>query len=650
MKFSPAFLEEIKARLPPSEVVGRRVRLKKSGREWSGLSPFNAEKTPSFFVNDQKMAWFDFSSQRNGNIFDFVMATEGVSFPEAVERLAREAGLALPAASPESEARERQRAGLQEVLELAAVYFEAVLQSREGAAARGYLAGRGLSAATQTEFRLGFAPDQKFALRDHLAGKGAAVETMIEAGLLIHGDDIQVPYDRFRGRVMFPICDRVGKVIAFGGRALDKNVPAKYLNSPETPLFHKGSILYNHHRARKAAHDTGDVIAVEGYVDVIAMASAGFAQTVAPLGTALTADQCELLWKMAPEPILCFDGDRAGRKAAYRAIDTALPLIGPERSLRFALLPEGQDPDDLVRQAGPSAVGEVLAGARSLVDLFWTRETEASPIDTPERRAGLERRLSDKLKEIADEAVRRHYRAEFEKRLGELLGRSHRPPGGGNRQQAPGNRPWTARQPATGYSRPAPAPRRLGVASDPPLISPGLLQSRAVRRARDLPMREAHILLIALNHPGLLQRHAEALCEIEFESPELGRLRDALLASVAEAIEETAALRAAIETAGLGEVLLRVEAAAAVLSLGCVRVEAAEEDAAATLLQAMTLHHKTRSLNRELKSAELVYAADGSEASFERLRQIRAEISAVEGIEASAEGGDAGFASMNRNA
>ena len=359
MRFPPSFLDEIKARLPVSEVVRGRVKLVRAGREWKGLSPFNAEKTPSFFVNDQKMAWFDFSAGKNGNIFDFVMETEGLSFPDAVERLARDAGLALPQASPEAEAEEKTRASLHEVLARAASYFSARLAGAEGGAARAYLAGRGIDPELQGRFGLGYALPEKYALRDHLAGTGVPVSTMIEAGLLIHGEDIAVPYDRFRDRIMFPIHDSGGRVIAFGGRALGPDAPAKYLNSPETALFHKGAILYNHHNARKAAQSSGQLIVVEGYVDVIAMTSAGFDATVAPLGTALTPDQCELLWKMAEEPILCFDGDRAGRKAAYRAIDMALPLIGPGRSLGFALLPEGEDPDDLVRSGGREAIAQL---------------------------------------------------------------------------------------------------------------------------------------------------------------------------------------------------------------------------------------------------------------------------------------------------
>src|SRR5947207_446585 len=358
MRFPPQFLDELRARLPVSEVVGRRVRLKKAGREWKGLSPFNKEKTPSFCVNDQKMAWFDFSSGKNATIFDFAMMTEGLTFPEAVERLAAQAGLSLPKMSPEEEARDQRRRSLHDIVELAAKFFEDTLASRAGAKARGYLADRGLDPAVQLKFRLGYAPPERFALKEHLGKAGIGSEDMIEAGLLVAGDDIPVPYDRFRDRVIFPITDLRNRVIAFGGRALEKEAQAKYLNSPETPLFHKGSTLYNIAAARAAAHREAQVIAVEGYVDVIAMVQAGYEATVAPLGTALTADQLVLLWKMADEPTLCFDGDSAGRRAAYRAVDLALPLIKAGKSLKFASLPEGHDPDDRVRAGGRDAISE----------------------------------------------------------------------------------------------------------------------------------------------------------------------------------------------------------------------------------------------------------------------------------------------------
>src|SRR5271163_1032846 len=426
MRFTPQFLDELRARLPVSEVVGRRVKLKKSGREWRGLSPFQQEKTPSFFVNDQKQAWFDFSSGKNGNIFDFLMHTEGVSFPEAVERLAVMAGLPLPAVTPDAARHEARRRTLHDVMELAAKFFADTLASRFGAKARGYLADRAISPTTQVQFRIGYAPGERFALKEYLGAQGIPVEDMVEAGLLISGDDIPVPYDRFRDRVMFPISDLRGRVIAFGGRALEKDVPAKYLNSPETPLFHKGDNLYNLASARLAAHNGAPLIVVEGYVDVIAMVTSGFAGAVAPLGTALTENQLALLWKMADEPILCFDGDRAGQKAAWRAADLAMPLLKPGKSLRFALLPEGQDPDDLARSGGRAAIEEVISAARGLADVIWSREVEGGAFATPERRAALEARINELAGGIRDETVRRYYREE----LAELLQRTFAPEGG----------------------------------------------------------------------------------------------------------------------------------------------------------------------------------------------------------------------------
>ncbi len=642
MRFTPSFLDEIKARLPVSEVVRRRVKLQKAGREWKGLSPFNQEKSPSFFVNDQKMAWFDFSSGRNGNVFDFVMETEGLSFPEAVARLAGEAGLALPTETPETQARERRRASLQEVLEMTSDFFESELQGRAGARARGYLADRGLGPAIQKQFRLGYSPNEKFALRDFLAGKGATVETMIEAGLLVHGDDIAVPYDRFRDRVMFPICDRAGKVIAFGGRALDKEVSAKYLNSPETPLFHKGSVVYNHHNARKAAHERGTVIAVEGYVDVIAMSVAGFPNVVAPLGTALTPDQCELLWRMAEEPVLCFDGDRAGRKAAHRAIDTALPLIGPGKTLRFAFLPDGQDPDDLARTGGQGAIAEVLAGARPLVEVLWTRETEAGPLDTPERRAALERRLSDLIKEIRDETLRRYYRDDIMARLDALTGRTgasgNRSSGGnwagpGNgmaRRGAGGGRFQRGGQ--GGFGAPAP-----GYLSSPPSVSASLTRSQVFSRSGGVPRREAEILLNMLNHPGLLAVHAEDLAEIELTSRESQKMRSALMALAAESFVDHVELRLAIDRIGLQQVRETIEAAAQPMPWP-LKPDAAENDASEVLRQALALHRRARALHRELKSAEIALGEDANEQTLARLREIQAELSGIEGREAAVEG------------
>src|ERR1700749_681385 len=417
MRFTPEFLEELRARLPTSEVVMRRVKLKRSGREWKGLSPFQQEKTPSFFVNDQKQAWFDFSSGLNGNIFDFLMKTEGVGFPEAVERCAAMAGMALPEVTPDAARHEQRRKALHDIMELAAKYFGDTLASRLGAKARGYLGDRAISPATQLQFRLGYATTERFALKEHLGAQGISSDDMVEAGLLIGGEDIPVPYDRFRDRVMFPIADLRGRVIAFGGRALEKDAQAKYLNSPETPLSHKGDNLYNFAPARKAAHDGAQLIVVEGYVDVIAMVTSGVPGAVAPLGTALTENQLALIWKTTDEPVLCFDGDRAGQKAGCRAAALALPFLAPGKSLRFALLPEGQDPDDLVRSGGRGAMEEVIAAAKPLAEMIWSRELEGGNFATPERRAALEARVKELSNGIRDEVVRRYYRDDFAERL-----------------------------------------------------------------------------------------------------------------------------------------------------------------------------------------------------------------------------------------
>lgn len=421
MRFTPQFLDELRARLPVSEVVGRRVKLKRAGKEFKGLSPFHQEKTPSFTVNDQKGFYHDFSSGKHGDIINFVMETEGATFPEAVERLANMAGMPLPAVTPDAARHEQRRKTLYDVMDLAAKFFADTLASRSGAKARGYLGDRSIQPATQLQFRLGYAPSERFALKEYLGAQGISVDDMIEAGLLIGGDDIPVPYDRFRDRVMFPIADARNRVIAFGGRALEKDVPAKYLNSPETPLFHKGDNLYNFAAARQATHDNAPLIVAEGYVDVIALVTAGFPGAVAPLGTALTENQLALLWKMADEPILCFDGDGAGQRAAFRAADLALPHLKPGKSLRFALLPEGQDPDDLARSGGRAAIEEVIGAAKPLGEMIWSREIEGGSFATPERRAALEARVNELTNGIRDEVVRRYYRQDFSQRLREAF-------------------------------------------------------------------------------------------------------------------------------------------------------------------------------------------------------------------------------------
>ena len=648
MRFTPQFLEELKARLSVSEVVGRRVKLQKSGREWKGLSPFNKEKTASFFVNDQKQAWFDFSSGKNGSIFDFVMLTDGVTFPEAVERLAQMAGVSLPKYSKEEEARDEKRKTLHEVMEIAAKFFEATLAGRGGAKARGYLADRSLDAAMQLKFRLGYAPGERFALKEHLGGQGVSVEDMVETGLLIAGDDIPVPYDRFRDRVMFPITDFRGRIIAFGGRALSADAQAKYLNSPETPLFHKGSNLYNGAIARQAVHDGASLIVVEGYVDVIAMVTAGYPATVAPLGTALTEDQLGLLWKMADEPILCFDGDKAGRRAAYRAVDMAMPRLKPGKSLRFAMLPDGQDPDDLYRSGGREAIAEVLSRAQPLGEMLWTRETEAASFDTPERRAAFEARVHEVVRSIGDESVRKYYAQDFSARLRQLLdpqpvqGRGERSRGSPGQTGGPFGsnvRSGNFRD----FSRGRDSFRgqgRANVREATSQPSSRLSASPIVRGFRTaLPPREALILVTVVNHPWLLEHHAEEFSELEFLNPDTDHLRRAVMdAATGSDAADPEALRAAIAARGLTGVLDRVEAAITHTSDWPARPGASVDDVAQWWTHVVTLHRKQRTLNRELKDAERALGEEPTDSNLAWLRDVQGRLSALDGSEAQIEG------------
>ena len=624
MRYPQSFLDEIRARLPVSEVVRRRVTLKKAGREWRGLSPFNPEKTPSFFVNDQKGFYHCFSSGKHGDQFRFLMETEGLSFRDAVERLASLAGVPIPAATPEEEKREARRKTLHEVVELAAKFFEESLQARTGARARGYLADRGLAPATIARFRIGYAPAERFALKEYLGAKGVPVEDMVEAGLLVSGDDIPLPYDRFRERVMFPISDFRGRIVAFGGRALDPEVSAKYLNSPETPLFRKGGLLYNGAAARAATQKGASLIVVEGYVDAIAMVSAGFEATVAPLGTALTEDQLLLLWRMAEEPILCFDGDAAGRRAAYRAVDLALPLLAPGKSLRFASLPEGQDPDDLIKNGGAEAMREVLGSARPLAEVLWLRESEAANLETPERRAALEARLAEILRMIGDETVRRYYRDDFKDRLANLF----QP----NRAQSQSAPRYHGGQRRRGNRMPEPAsvlkPR-----------SNRLAQSSIVRGRSAVPAREALILLAVLNHPWLLADHAEELAHLDFGHGDASTLRQALLdAAAAGAAGSAAELATYLETIGAQALSQRMERS---LSHGGdweARPDAAREDVIAWWRQIVSLHRKKRTLSKELQEAERALGAEPTEANFAWLKDVQQRLAVLDGTETQFEG------------
>ncbi|MCK1480146.1 DNA primase [Bradyrhizobium sp. 197] len=668
MRFTPQFLDELRARLSVSEVVGKRVKLKKAGREWKGLSPFQQEKSPSFFVNDQKGFYHDFSSGKHGDIISFVMETDGLPFAEAVERLANMAGLPLPAVTPDAARHEQRRKSLHDVMDLAAKFYAETLASRVGAKGRGYLADRAISPATQLQFRLGYASPDRFALKEHLGKLGVSVDDMIEAGMLVAGDDIPVPYDRFRDRVMFPITDLRGRVIAFGGRALEKDVPAKYLNSPETPLFHKGDNLYNHQAARKATHDGSALVVVEGYVDVIAMVTAGFAGSVAPLGTALTENQLALLWKMADEPILCFDGDRAGQKAAYRAADLALPFLAPGKSLRFALLPEGQDPDDLVRSGGRGAIEEVIAAARPLAEMIWSRELEGGNFATPERRAALEARIKDLSNGIRDEVVRRYYRQDLAERLqrafapdggrGGFGGRGNFRPGPGGRQLQPRGGGGANRFGGQGFGgqgfggqgfgggrRGPPGPIQLP--SGPYQAASAQLAASPIMRSQRsaISRREALILQSLINHPWLLHDHLEEVAALEFAHPEAHKLRAGIIAAFAndhhhspDPGEQAEKMRGDLEKGGFSQVIQKVDDSITTAAVWGAREGAARDDVLSTWHQLVALHRQWHSLLRELKDAELALGEDSSEASMAWLRDVKARIGEVDGTEALIEG------------
>ena len=389
MAFPQNFLEEIKNRIAVSDVVARKVKLQRRGREFVGLSPFKPEKTPSFTVNDDKQFYHCFATGKHGSVFDFLMETEGLSFPEAVERLASEAGMQMPERDPQAAQRAQKQAGLVDVTELSAKWFAAQLKSPAAEAARAYLERRGVSAQMIERFRIGFAPASRTALVEALQAQNVGLDKIVESGMAIKPDDGKAPYDRFRDRIMFPIADARARVIAFGGRAMSTDVPAKYLNSPETPLFHKSHVLYNFAQARQPAYDANSVLIAEGYMDVVGMARAGIHNAVAGLGTAITEEQINMAWRLAPEPVMCLDGDQAGLRAAYRAADRALPLLKAGYSLRFAILPPGKDPDDVVSEGGAEAMQTLIGKAMSLIDLIWEREIEAAPWDTPERAAAL---------------------------------------------------------------------------------------------------------------------------------------------------------------------------------------------------------------------------------------------------------------------
>ncbi|MGV6847703.1 MAG: DNA primase [Marinibacterium sp.] len=508
MSLPPGFLDELRGRLSLSQVVGRKVTwdMRKSnqgkGDFWAPC-PFHQEKTASFHVDDRKGYYYCFGCQAKGDAIGFVRESENLGFMEAVELLAREAGLPMPAADPQARQKSDRLAQLAEVMERAVQFFRLQLRTGAGAGAREYVIGRrGLDEAALERWEIGFAPDGWQGLWDHLRGKGVAEDLILTAGLARPSSKGGTPYDTFRNRLMFPIRDARGRAIAFGGRAMDPGDMAKYLNSPETPLFDKGRSLYNHGPARTAVGKGAPLIVAEGYMDVIALAQAGFDGAVAPLGTAITEEQLQMLWRIDSEPVIALDGDAAGLKAAYRLIDLALPLMAPGRSLRFALMPEGCDPDDLVRESGPGAVQAVLDEAQPMVRLMWRQETDGAVFDSPERKAALEHALKSRIARIGDAVLRQHYDREIRGLLWALF--------------APKR---------AGLARPGPGGRAISA----PVSSTRASFLAAAGDTAQEHLREAVILAALIGAPGIIAEFDEGLAAMTCRDPDHARLRDLLL-------------------------------------------------------------------------------------------------------------------------
>lgn len=635
MSFPGHFLDELRTRLSITDVVGRRVswdRAKSNARrkDYWACCPFHSEKSPSFHVDENKGFYHCFGCGNHGDIIGFVMAMDNLSFIEAVERLAADAGLKMPERTPQMREAEEKRAGLIDVMEMAAVFFEKALRQSSGQAARTYLGGRNLEPGTWGTFRLGFAPNHPTALSDHLTQHGIKPEQVIEAGLSFRKDRGGL-MDRFRGRIIFPIMDGRNRVIAFGGRAMSSDAKAKYLNSPETPLFHKGQTLYNIASARRAAadlsrsdnvHNLPGVVVAEGYMDVIALSVAGITQAVAPLGTAMTEEQIMLAWKMSPEPVLCFDGDAAGVKAAGRAMERALPLLRPGHSLGFVLLPGGLDPDDLIREQGAGAMRAILAQPISLIDFLWQRELEDGPFDTPEKRAAFEERLDYAANQIRDEKVQRFYRQALRDRIYKYFN---------------ARKPTAAR---SGYRTGYGAGRKGGFGSGQPQGVSAALRKSSLAQAsklsgslgvgRDLDLyveRERVLVSTVLRFPELLDAHGERFADMMLERPELDQLRCDILDIAASGVElDMATLGNHLKTRGSAHLADQLLVHAGRKHAHIFNAEAELKDAEDHWSHVLAIHQEMLSLRREVKEAEVIFQQDGSSENWARVQSLNLQI------------------------
>ncbi|PZQ52628.1 MAG: DNA primase [Rhodovulum sulfidophilum] len=614
MSLPPGFIDELRDRVSLAAVVGRKLTWDRKsnatrGDYWAPC-PFHQEKSASFHVDDGRGYYYCFGCHAKGDVVTFLRETENLGFMEAVERLAATAGMTMPARDPAAAKRAEKRDGLVEAMEAAVQFYRLNLNGARAIEARGYLERRGLKPETLALFDIGYAPDSRTALLEHLKGKGFALEKLVEAGLVgLPRDGGGSPYDRFRGRIMFPIRDAQGRAIAFGARALSAGQEPKYLNSPETPLFDKGRSLYNIGPARAAAGKAGTLLVVEGYMDTIALAQAGFEHAVAPLGTAITETQLQIFWRVTPEPLIMLDGDAAGLRAGQRLIDLALPLLGAGRSLRFVILPSGQDPDDVLRDGGPAAMRALIEGSRPLLDLLWTRETEGAVLDSPERRAALDARLRAQLERIADPGLRAHYEAEIRARRAELFAPRRRA------EPANGRGARQDRGPARGRARVfAGGPRASTRAS---LLANGEVAAAEAR------IRETAILLGCLNHPEVALAQEERLGRAEFHCADLGEIRDALLSAL------IAHLNGGADRAPLADLVARRLGRDVLADLDCLgqvranphlRAGADPKKAARAIEEELTRQAALTGLRAETEDASAALASGAGEWIGSRLR------------------------------
>src|SRR5471032_2206351 len=550
MRYGEGLLEEIRRRTDLVQLVGRRVKLTRKGRVMWGCCPFHAEKSPSFKVENERRLYKCFGCGKGGDCFRWLVETEGLSFPESVEKLAGEAGVELPKWSPEDEAREQQKKSLYDVVELAAKFYEAQLFETGGREARDYLKGRGLDGMAAKQFRLGYSPGGNGALIKHLTEHNVTQDDIIAAGLARPAEDGRPMRDFFYNRVMFPITDGRGRVVAFGARALEADAKPKYINSGETSLFSKGSQLYNFATARAAAIKAGTIIVAEGYMDVIALVRAGFAHSVAPLGTALTEDQLHLLWRTAPEPILAFDGDTAGLKAAHRAAHLTLPHLKAGYSLRFAFLPTGEDPDSYIAAQGAGAMTVLLEAALPLSQLLWRTETEGKDFSTPERRAGLEHALREIVERISDGKIADYYRRGFDELVFNNFKRRAPASATARTQMRQG---FQGRGRFRGDFKPRPLPGTPeAVSTQVRDAAAGLVQNGG-RHAKEMELGR-----LLVESPEIALLEAESLANLDLADPSLDRLRHELLNLAASGSSlEKAGVQAHFTKQGMAELLVR---------------------------------------------------------------------------------------------